>query len=111
MHPLREYGRVPFRSSTMKMGYMPPSKTDDWATPKELWLQLNLLHNFDVDAAASQSNHLCHKWYGLDHEDATRRDGLRASWDGEMVWINPPYGRVIAEWAKAAQLHANGGGQ
>jgi phage N-6-adenine-methyltransferase len=94
----------------MTGAYMPLSKTDDWATPQDLWHKLNAMHSFDVDAAASQSNHLCHNWFGLDHEDATRRDGLRASWDGKMVWINPPYGRVIAEWAKAAQLHANGGG-
>ena len=95
---------------TMNSGYMPPSKTDDWATPQDLWSKLNAVHNFDVDAAASQANHLCHNWYGLDHEDVTRRDGLKSSWDGEMVWINPPYGRVIAAWTEAAQLHADLGG-
>jgi len=95
----------------MSGAYMPISKTDDWATPADLWQKLNQMHAFDVDAAASQSNHLCDRWYGLDHDDINRRDGLNAQWDGQMVWINPPYGRVIADWAKAAQLHASGGGQ
>ncbi len=36
--------------------YMPPSQTDDWATPIELWNKLDQMHDFDVDAAASQAN-------------------------------------------------------
>lgn len=91
--------------------YMPQSKTDDWATPKELWRELNRQHAFDVDAAASQSNHLCNKWYGLDHEDPTRRNGLAGDWDGESIWINPPYGRVIKDWTKAAVEHYRNGGK
>ena len=94
----------------MSTAYMPPSKTDDWATPQDLWNKLNQMHSFDVDAAASQSNHLCANWYGLDHDNLNRRDGLNAHWDGQSVWINPPYGRIIAEWVKAAQRHADGGG-
>jgi phage N-6-adenine-methyltransferase len=90
--------------------YMPQSQTDDWATPIDLWEKLDAIHNFDVDAAASQANHLCLDWYGLDHENPNRRDGLNASWNGRTVWINPPYGRIIAEWTKAAQRHADGGG-
>jgi phage N-6-adenine-methyltransferase len=90
---------------TEMTGYMPPSQTDNWATPKDLWNQLNEVHRFDVDAAASQSNHLCAKWYGLDHEDESRRDGLAVQWDGDSVWINPPYGRVIKDWTQAALDH------
>ena len=85
--------------------YMPPSQTDNWATPLDLWQRLNELHRFDVDAAASQSNHLCDKWYGLDHPDESRRDGLDAQWDGDSIWINPPYGRVIKDWTRAALDH------
>jgi site-specific DNA-methyltransferase (adenine-specific) len=94
----------------MSDAYMPQSKTDDWATPIDLWNQLDAIHNFDVDAAASQTNHLCLNWYGLDHENIKRRDGLTADWDGRTVWINPPYGRVIAQWTYAAQKHADKGG-
>lgn len=91
-------------------GYMPPSQSDDWATPIDLYEKLNLQHKFDVDAAASQSNHLCDKWFGLDHHDKTRRDGLAQLWDGDSVWINPPYGRVIKDWTKAAVRHYKSGG-
>lgn len=94
----------------MSNAYMPPSQTDNWATPIDLWNKLDEMHNFDVDAAASQANHLCLDWYGLDHENPKRRDGLTTSWNGRTVWINPPYGRIIAEWTKAAQSHANAGG-
>ena len=85
--------------------YMPQSQTDNWSTPRDLWEKLNEVHRFDVDAAASQVNHLCDKWYGLDHEDEARRDGLGVKWDGDSVWINPPYGRVIKDWTKAAVNH------
>ena len=90
---------------------MPPSQSDDWATPTDLWAKLEAIYNFDVDAAASQANHLCLDWYGLDHDNPKRRDGLNASWNGRTVWINPPYGRIIAQWTKAAQRHADGGGR
>ena len=89
--------------------YMPPSQTDNWATPRDLWDKLNEVHRFNVDAAASQRNHLCEKWYGLDHEDESRRDGLAATWDGDSVWLNPPYGRVIKDWTKAALNHSRNG--
>ena len=91
--------------------YMPQSKTDDWATPLELWKELDREHRFDVDAAASQKNHLCEKWFGLDHPDVNRRNGLGVDWDGESVWINPPYGRIIKDWTAAAVEHYKKGGK
>lgn len=89
---------------------MPPSQSIEWATPKDLWEKLYSIHDFTVDAAANQENHLCLNWYGLDHDDPKRRDGLNADWDGHSVYINPPYGRIIAKWVEAAQKHANRGG-
>ena len=85
--------------------YMPPSQTDDWATPKAFYDKLNEVHQFDLDVAASSTNHLCDDWYGLDHPDESRRDGLEADWYGH-VWCNPPYGRGIKDWVlKASQHH------
>ena len=83
-------------------GYMPPSQTDDWATPDDLFQRLNEVHQFTFDAAASQSNRKCEKWCGLDHPDLSMRDGLVSSWAGETVWVNPPYGRQIKDWVKKA---------
>jgi site-specific DNA-methyltransferase (adenine-specific) len=81
---------------------MPVSQTDDWATPQALFDQLDEIHNFTLDVAASSSNHKTAKWFGLDHDNPALRDGLTMSWAGENVWCNPPYGRVIKEWVKKA---------
>jgi site-specific DNA-methyltransferase (adenine-specific) len=87
-------------------GYMPPSATDDWATPKAFYNKLNEVHQFDLDVAASSSNHLCDEWYGLDHPNESRRNGLEAEWSGH-VWCNPPYGRGIKDWVLKASQHTD----
>jgi len=83
-------------------GYMPVSKTDDWATPQKLYDELNAIYHFDLDPAASSTNHKCDNWYGLDHVDETKRDGLARPWEGSSVWVNPPYGRVLSQWVRKA---------
>ena len=82
------------------------SKTDDWATPQATFDKYNAYHHFDLDAAASSKNHKVENWFGLDHPDPARRDGLTAEWVGEHVWLNPPYGRTIGKWVKKAAEHA-----
>ncbi len=86
--------------------YMPVSLTDDWATPRAFYDKLNEVHNFDLDVAASSTNHLCDEWFGLDHLDESRRDGLKADWYGH-VWCNPPYGRGIKDWVLKASQHGD----
>ena len=83
---------------------MPVSETVEWATPQAFYDYLHERYDFQVDVAASSLNHLCEQWYGLDHPDESRRDGLTATWSGR-VWCNPPYGRVIKEWVKKASEH------
>lgn len=87
-------------------GYMPPSKSDDWATPKNLFDELDAIHKFTFDAAASSSNRLCEKWAGLDHDNPMYSDGLNVTWAEETVWCNPPYGRQIKYWVKKAHLES-----
>ena len=82
--------------------YMPQAITDQWATPQYLFDEWDAKYHFDLDPAASTSNHKCQEWYGLDHEDETKRDGLAIDWKGESVWLNPPYGRVLNYWVKKA---------
>jgi len=84
--------------------YMPQSVTDDWSTPIDLFNQLDSMHQFDLDVAASMTNHLCDDWLGLDHPDEARRDGLKADWVGH-IWCNPPYGRGIKDWVLKASQH------
>jgi phage N-6-adenine-methyltransferase len=81
----------------MTTAYMPVSKTDDWATPQYLFDEWNAKYQFDLDAAASSTNHKCDNWYGLDHPEESRRDGLAQAWTG-TTWVNPPYGRVLNQW-------------
>ena len=89
---------------SMGNGYMPPSQTDNWTTPPDLFDQANGFHDFQLDAAASLANRLCDQWFGLDHPDPERRDGLTGQWVGR-TWVNPPYGRGIYDWVKKAALH------
>ena len=81
----------------MTTAYMPVSKTDDWATPQYLFDEWNAKYDFDLDAAASSTNHKCDNWYGLDHPEESKRDGLAQVWTG-TTWVNPPYGRVLNQW-------------
>ena len=81
----------------MTTAYMPVSKTDDWATPQYLFDEWNAKYDFDLDAAASSTNHKCDNWYGLDHPEESKRDGLAQAWTG-TTWVNPPYGRVLNQW-------------
>ena len=85
----------------MTTAYMPISKTDDWATPQYLFDEWNAKYQFDLDAAASSTNHKCDNWYGLDHPEESRRDGLAQAWTG-TTWVNPPYGRVLNKWVRHA---------
>lgn len=72
------------------------SESNEWYTPAWVTaLAANVMGNIDLDPASSQAAQTIHganEWYGLDHPDADRRDGLLAKWSG-CVWLNPPYGR------------------
>lgn len=99
----------------MNMAVHFSSATDDWATPQSTFDALHAEFGFALDPCASSTNHKCEAWYGLDHADPSRRDGLAMNWAAEAhalggaVWVNPPYGRVIADWvAKAYETAAAG---
>jgi len=70
------------------------SKTDDWATPQAVFDELDKEFNFTLDPCASQENHKCEKFFTK--ED----DGLKQNWQGERIFCNPPYGRVIKDWVQ-----------
>ena len=75
------------------------SKTDLWATPQDFFNKLNDEFKFTLDPCANEQNHKCEKYYTK--ED----DGLKQSWDNEIVFCNPPYWREIKnrveKWAKS----------
>ncbi len=78
----------------MNTAVMFSSKTDLWATPQEFYDKLNAEFQFTLDPCATSQNAKCEKYY------TRKEDGLKQNWQGETVFCNPPYGRVIKDWVK-----------
>lgn len=72
------------------------SQTDDWATPQDFFDRLDAIFDFTLDPCADAQNAKCSKYF------TKYDDGLSQSWDGERVYVNPPYGRQIGAWVKKA---------
>lgn len=71
------------------------AESDEWATPQEIFDSLNAEFHFTLDAAATADNHKCERYY------TAEQDGLKQSWGGERVFLNPPYSQ-IAKWVEKA---------
>lgn len=84
----------------MNTNVMFSSETDLWATPIDFFNKLNDEFNFTLDPCANEENHKCKKYY------TKEQDGLSKSWTGEVVFCNPPYGRVIKHWVKKGYLES-----
>lgn len=82
------------------------SSVDVWATPQDLFDDLNELFVFDLDAAAQTANAKCERFFGLGSPIA--EDALSAEWKG-TVFLNPPYGRQIGRWVRKAKESAKDG--
>lgn len=80
------------------------SHTDEWETPQNLFDKLNRVFRFDLDTAASDSNHK------VDNYFTKEQNGLLQDWTGHVVWCNPPYGRHIGEWVEKASNAVDMGG-
>lgn len=52
------------------------SKSDQWATPQDLFDELNKEFFFDLDPCADESNHKCEQYF------TEQDDGLKKSWGG-----------------------------
>ncbi len=70
------------------------SASFEWATPQYIFDQLNEEFDFTLDPCSSAGNHKCAKYFTIE------TDGLKQNWDGERVFMNPPFGRNIGEWVK-----------
>ena len=79
------------------------SKSNEWATPQDLYNKLNNRYNFTLDPCSSLENHKCDKFYTI------KENGLIQDWSNEVVFCNPPYGREIYDWVKKCyNEHLNG---
>jgi site-specific DNA-methyltransferase (adenine-specific) len=89
---------------------MPPmgSGNNGRKTPPDLFKRYNDIHHFTLDGAASHENALVDRYCTIDgtyeRYPALSRgtivwiadgDGLRQSWQGHSVFLNPPYGRGL----------------
>lgn len=74
-------------------------KSDEWSTPQWLFEQMNSEHGFTLDPAATLENSKCTKFFTLEE------DGLSKDWQGETVFINPPYSKCY-DWIKKAHSEA-----
>lgn len=79
------------------------SNTDGWATPQNLFDELDKEFSFTLDVCASDWNYKCDNYFTIND------DGLSQEWTG-VCWMNPPYGRTIGKWMAKA-LESAGGGQ
>ena len=79
------------------------SKTPEWSTPQDLFDRLDKKYHFTLDPCCTHENAKCEKHY-------TKEDqGLNQSWAGEVVFMNPPYGREILVWMENAYNESLGG--
>src|SRR5262249_20392501 len=85
---------VGFRAQNHPQQPRKDSVDDRW-TPLNLWIPWNDRWQFTLDAAASEDNHLCDRYFTLE------QDGLRQSWAGQRVWVNPPFSDLGA-WVEKA---------
>ena len=89
---LRVGSRGDMEAESLKMMFS--SATDMWATPQSFFDELNNEFHFTLDPCATKANAKCNKFYTIDE------DGLQQDWKGEVVFCNPPYGKMISEWVR-----------
>lgn len=79
------------------------SASVEWATPWELFRQLDAEFHFNLDPCSTHENAKC-----ADHFTKTE-DGFSQNWGGKRVFCNPPYGRELPKWIKKAHDEAEKG--
>lgn len=72
------------------------STRHDWQTPRETFDALHSEFTFTIDICAADDTALLPRYW------TERDEALLRSWEGERVWMNPPFGRQIARWMEKA---------
>ena len=72
------------------------SRGSDWSTPQNLFDELNKEFNFTLDVCASDWNAKCQRFF------TEKEDGLKQDWGKSIVFMNPPYGKVLESWMEKA---------
>lgn len=82
---------------------MVSSKSNEWETPQWLFDELSKEFHFTLDPCATKENHKCDRFYTYNE------NGLAQDWNGETVFMNPPYGGHTGKWIKKALNESNKG--
>lgn len=78
------------------------SESTEWETPLDLFRLLDAEFHFDLDAAATDENAKCSRYF------TKRENGLQQEWK-TSVFLNPPYGISIGKWVRKAYEEAHKG--
>lgn len=81
-----------------------PGNSQEWETPPELFEALNAEFGFQLDAAASDTNHLCPLYF------TKEESALEYGWSHQLsfwgvtpvIWCNPPYGPLAQKFIEKA---------
>lgn len=79
------------------------SRTDEWATPLDLFERLDREFRFTLDPCSTHENAKCRNHF------TRAENGLIQDWSREVVFMNPPYGREIGHWMRKAYESAQAG--
>lgn len=79
------------------------SLTCEWPTPQALYDELDAEFHFTLDPCATDENHKAPRYF------TRSEDGLMRSWEGERVYMNPPYGSELPKWIAKAHSEAQRG--
>jgi len=64
-----------------------------WRTPRELFIRLDGIFHYDLDAAADSEDALCERY--IDEET----NALMVPWQpARAIWLNPPFGDGLYDW-------------
>ncbi|MCI0558619.1 MAG: phage N-6-adenine-methyltransferase [Nitrososphaera sp.] len=80
------------------------SSSGEWSTPQWLFDELDQKFKFTLDPCSTHSNAKCKRHFTV------AENGLAQDWSGDVVFMNPPYGREIGLWMKKAFETAKAGG-
>lgn len=76
------------------------NRNDRWLTPLPL---IRALGEFSLDPCGAPGHDTALEVWTPESVG----DGLSLPWQGR-VWLNPPYGRTMADWMRALALHGHG---
>lgn len=72
---------------TKQIGQSVSQHKDNWGTPDYIFEPLNAEFNFTLDPCCEPETAKCKRFYTV------KSNGLIQNWQGETVFVNPPYSR------------------